>query len=550
MTYKPNDEQRAVITSKAPVVVVLGGAGTGKTVTAVAAAREHLQQAEEKLTVLRAAATREGRRARLPARERALFLSFSRTAVAQIIDRAGDVIGNLGPRLEVSTFDGFAWRVICSFGSHHGYPAPQTVLSKANSLVEGAPVGLTYDELIPAANRLMALPRVRDHYSSRYGIVICDEFQDTDPQEWDFLQQIAPSARRILLGDVNQCIYTFKPGVDAAARIDEAMTLPGAMEIRLPPVSYRDLSGMLPAAAEAARRRDFNDPAIQAAAAAGRLSVTPFEDEAGHDQVVAIARLARRRSDTVSVFTHTNSATTDLSDALTAAGLGHEQVGFTEAYGEALSAQLAMVQFALGRDAQVLRSLAVYVTATHSRTRVPPLARQMLAPQSNPVLLRALQRLAGDLRAAGGDQPDLGRLATVIAQAYSRIGTHRGQETWIQAARQTRNTLRRAGEGFCVEAISEELFRMRDETLVGSQTVRRFPIQVMNLHQTKGREADTTILLLGSDEFYGYEDEPYPNGSKLLYVVMTRARKHAHIVVPRQTHPLWEPLVTALEQSV
>lgn len=91
---------------------------------------------------------------------------------------------------------------------------------------------------------------------------------------------------------------------------------------------------------------------------------------------------------------------------------------------------------------------------------------------------------------------------------------------------------------------------MRDETLVGSQIVRRFPIQVMNLHQTKGREADTTILLLGPDEFYGYEDEPYPNGSKLLYVVMSRARKHAHIVVPRRTHPLWEPLVTALQQPV
>ncbi|WP_329522175.1 UvrD-helicase domain-containing protein [Spirillospora sp. NBC_01491] len=550
MTYKPNDEQRTVITSQAPVVVVLGGAGTGKTVTAVAAAREHLQQSDEKLTVLRAAAAREGRRARLPARERALFLSFSRTAVTQIIDRAGDVIGNLGPRLEVSTFDGFAWRIICSFGPHHGYPAPQTVQSKANSLVEGAPAGLTYDELIPAANRLMALPKVRDHYSSRYGIVICDEFQDTDPQEWNFLQQIAPSARRILLGDVNQCIYTFKPGVDAAARIDEAMALPGATEIRLLPTSYRDPSGMLPAAAEAARLRDFSDPAIQAAAATGRLSVIPFEDEAGHDQVVAITRRARHRGDTVSVFTHTNSATTDLSDALTTAGLAHEQVGFTEAYGEALSAQLAMVQFALRQDAQVLRSLAVYVTATQSRTRVPPLAQQMLAPQNNPLLLRALQRLSDDLRATGGDQPDLDRLATVIAQAYSRIGTHRGQETWVQAARQTRNTLRRASENFRMGAISDELLRMRDETLVGSQIVRRFPIQVMNLHQTKGREADTTILLLGPDEFYGYEDEPYPNGSKLLYVVMSRARKHAHIVVPRRTHPLWEPLVTALQQPV
>ena len=69
----------------------------------------------------------------------------------------------------------------------------------------------------------------------------------------------------------------------------------------------------------------------------------------------------------------------------------------------------------------------------------------------------------------------------------------------------------------------------------------------MNLHQTKGREADKTILLLGSDEYHGSEAEPFPNGSRLLYVVMTRARQQAHIVVPHVAHPLWLPLVTACE---
>ncbi|MFI5690060.1 ATP-binding domain-containing protein [Streptomyces sp. NPDC051636] len=71
----------------------------------------------------------------------------------------------------------------------------------------------------------------------------------------------------------------------------------------------------------------------------------------------------------------------------------------------------------------------------------------------------------------------------------------------------------------------------------------------MNLHQAKGREADTTILLLGNNEFHSSEAEPYPTGSKLLYVVMTRARKKAHLVVPDLVHGLWEPLVTALRQE-
>ncbi|WP_254642995.1 UvrD-helicase domain-containing protein [Streptomyces sp. BV333] len=492
----------------------------------------------------RRAAARHGVRTRLPAPERALFLSFSRTAVAQIIDRAAAVIGPFRPRLEVSTFHGFAWRVIRSFGPHHGYPPPQTVLSKATSLVAGAPPGLTYDELIPAATGLLAIPKVQAHYRGRYGIVICDEFQDTDASEWDFLQLIAPPARRILLGDANQCIYTFKKGVDATTRIGTAMALPGAVEVPLPPASFRDPSGMLPAAAEAARRRDFDDPAIRAASDAGRLSITRIEDEIGHRHVLELARQARSQGDTVSIFTHTNAATTELSDALTADGLAHEQVGFTEAYGEALPAQLAMVQFALGdSSAPVLRSLAVYVSATQGGNKMPPLARQMLNPSDNPVLNRAFRRLAKDLRAAAG-HPD--QLANVVENAYRRIGTHRGQETWIQAAKLTRTTLRSLGDELDIEAATDRLLRARDEILVGSHTTRRFPIQVMNLHQTKGREADTTILLLGSEEFYGYEGEPFPNGSKLLYVVMTRARKHAHLVVPEQSHPLWAPLVAAL----
>jgi len=65
---------------------------------------------------------------------------------------------------------------------------------------------------------------------------------------------------------------------------------------------------------------------------------------------------------------------------------------------------------------------------------------------------------------------------------------------------------------------------------------------------TKGREVDATVLLLQSDEFHGYEAEPYPTGSRLLYVYLTRARERAHIVVPdtiRDLHGHWLPLINA-----
>ncbi|WP_219014062.1 UvrD-helicase domain-containing protein [Streptomyces sp. NEAU-sy36] len=381
-------------------------------------------------------------------------------------------------------------------------------------------------------------------------LVICDEFQDTDATEWAFLQQIAPAARRILLGDVNQSIYegSFKPGVNPAARIADAMALPGARRIGLQAASYRDPSGVLPAAAEAARQRRFTDPALREAAQQGRLAVTRITDDTGYAQVIELARAARQKKHTVSIFTHTNIATTSLSDALNAAGLVHEQVGFPEAHAEALSAQLALIQFALGQeDDQVRRTLAVFITASLRNKQLSPLASQVLQG-TNPELERALGQLAEDLRSAGhGPSADIDHLAELITGAYARIGTFRGQEAWLQAAPTTRRALRLLKQDQSITAVAEELHRARDETLVGDSRPRPRPVQVMNLHQTKGREADTTILLLADDEYYGPEGEPFPNGSRLLYVVMTRARHQAHLVVPANSHPLWAPLIAALE---
>jgi ATP-dependent DNA helicase UvrD/PcrA len=49
-------------------------------------------------------------------------------------------------------------------------------------------------------------------------------------------------------------------------------------------------------------------------------------------------------------------------------------------------------------------------------------------------------------------------------------------------------------------------------------------VQLINLHQTKGPEADAIVILYGDDDSHGYDDEPFVEGSRLLYVILTRAR--------------------------
>lgn len=542
MTYSPVGTQRDVITATALVAVVIGGAGTGKTTTAAAAAAAHLRTADVTRDQQRRTMIAEGNITPLPARARTLFLSFSRTAAAQVIDRAAGVVGPLLDRIDVVTFDGFAWRVINDFGAGYGFPPPLRILSEAERKVPGASPGMRYADLIPTALTILENPAVANHYAQRYSLVICDEFQDTDDEEWQFLRTIAPHARRILLGDVNQCIYADMKKIDPDARIAGALALPGAVRIDLPAASHRDPSGVLPAAADAARLRRFDDGAVIHAVTAGRLLVTRVSHSTEDSRIVELVQGERAIGHTVSVFTHSNAATTELSDALTASGVHHEQVGLSEAYGEALNAQVAMLRYAL-EGTPGRRALAVFVASNYRGDA--PLVQQIMAG-SNPGLERALLAVTQELQAAATTR-DFERLADVIAGAYAKLGTHRGQRTWTEAGRRTRAALRLLTRGEPLSAVEEDLDRARHRALLGDSGLRPHPVQVMNLHQTKGREADATLLLLQPGEYHGNERPPYPKLSRLLYVVLTRARERAHIAVPDDIHPLWRPLVDACE---
>ncbi len=182
--------------------------------------------------------------------------------------------------VDVVTFHGLAWRILNNFGRFYGHPHPVRVQSAAEAGLSVAFPGITYNDLVPAAIALLQVPTIADYYERRYGTVICDrrygtvicdEFQDTSEAEWEFIQTVAPASQRILLGDPNQCIYAGMKSIDPHVRVAEAAALPGAVYLNLPALSYRDPSGVLPAAALAAMERRFDDPAIAHAISTGRI---------------------------------------------------------------------------------------------------------------------------------------------------------------------------------------------------------------------------------------------------------------------------------------
>ena len=339
MTYQPTLAQQPVIDADDPVLLVLGGAGTGKTSTAAAAVRTCLEH--------RSLEAANGLRAQP---SRALFLSFSRAAVAQILDRTAGILGTCKDQVEITTYHAFAWSLIERFGSAVGLPNP--VLATEAEVKLFQPAGaIRYKDMVPLAHRLCRVPAIAAHLRSRWSLVVCDEFQDTDDSQFRLLTAIRGDARLLLLADPNQCIYASLPDAVGVGpeRLASALALPGARQISLPEVSHRDPTGVLPAAAAAIRVRNFSHDAVTVALASGRLQVRAGLDPA-HEAatVAAVIRDLRAEGHTVGVFSHHTDTTATLSDRLQQSGVDHEIVGLPESVTAALDAQHAMLAFAGG----------------------------------------------------------------------------------------------------------------------------------------------------------------------------------------------------------
>lgn len=542
MTYKPGEEQQEIIDAADPVLLVCGGAGTGKTTTAAAAVRAHLERVNQN----RVAASRD----RWLPDARALFLSFSRSSVAQILDRTAEILGPYQHRVETTTFHAFAWRLLSRWGAVIGLADPE-ILTDAEAKLFRKDDAVRYQDMMPRALHLCGVPAVRDHLQARWSIIVSDEFQDTDHLQFELLTTIRGGARLLLLGDPNQCIYSTLPDVVDVGpeRLDAAMALPGARRLDLPDVSHRDPSNVLPAAAAAIRRREFRHEAVTAALDSGRLQVRaglPLAEEA--DVVAEVVQSLREESHSVGVFSHHVDATTGLSDQLTERGIDHEIVGLPECLTAALEAQQAMVRFAAGADdwELVRQRLAVFVSSSVRGRKAPDLAEMFWGRLSMPDALdRRLTELRDALLA-----DDIGQAVEHAATAHTTLGLTRGESHWHNAAELLqplagRYLRRHPDPAEAIEHLAAGIAKHRTGMLTHSVGEPAAAVQLMGLYQTKGREADATIVVLRSNDFYGNERrEPFDTGSKLLYVVLSRARhKTVVLLFGDQPQPLVAPLI-------
>lgn len=221
MTEIQLDERREAILSSTGHIVIEGGPGCGKTTIAL-------------LKAARCCAD-------LKPEQRILFLSFSRAAVRQVTDRMRTTLGSAERKtLEVRTFHSFFLDLIRSHGRLLTGQQARFITPEREAILraefEGDDVRwnaekhrlateeslYVFDTLAPAlADLLERSSDLRKLYSSRYPVVVVDEFQDTSTDQWRVVQALSTTSTIICLADPDQRIYDHIEGVDEH-RLEEA----------------------------------------------------------------------------------------------------------------------------------------------------------------------------------------------------------------------------------------------------------------------------------------------------------------------------------------
>ena len=204
MSWTPTDEQHAVLAANDDLLII-GGAGSGKTTVALEKARRFASENE------------------LDPDHRVLFLSFSNTAVRRIQEAAGLTLTyRERQKIAVTTFHSFCHEVLGSHWRLAGLGAPFELLAPGAVAVmksrisndenlESAVLALEkegpvcFERYAPLVVALFdRVGTLHTAYACAYPLVIVDEYQDTADDEHELVRRLARHGQLICCGDQSE----------------------------------------------------------------------------------------------------------------------------------------------------------------------------------------------------------------------------------------------------------------------------------------------------------------------------------------------------------
>lgn len=554
-------DQRKRILNEEGHMLVVGGPGSGKTTIALLKARR---------CVLR----------RLNPAQKVLFLSFSNSAIRRILESAGQILADdIAERVDIKTYHSFAWEILTS----HGYltscrrrlkiiPAQDAAvraagLNKEEWLEEQGRLyvqeGLvTYDQFAPRAAELLTRSAVaRACFSGAYPLILVDEFQDTDEDQWALVRALSNESEIIGLGDSEQRIYEWRPGVSETRLEDfgqvlECARFDFANENNRSPAT--GIAGFARSLLSPGSEQDLPDEIVRLSFKPGRMSVQL------HLAVRRAFREAKNRSGKdqpkIAVAARSKRLVRQVSDALS------EGITINGRAYKALAHDVLIEQHQILLAGRVIANIISNTEVSSSDRIAEALDRvaDMLRSAANKTNIEASDRLRKWAeRCRSGKVPST-KCVTAIAEVMARLDEDglAGSPTqdWISVRRRLERAkatelnkvaelaryLRLLRRGSAIEQaliglwVSQGNYQgaeaaleqaILQDQLVDAQR-ESATVSVMNMHQLKGREYDAVVLVEDQYNTFMAQDRtpPHADTRRLLQVSLTRARHYVTIL--------------------
>ena len=451
----------------------------------------------------------------------------------------------------------------------------------------------SYQRLLQAANamdfgdlilRLVELFRthegVRRKYQSRFEHVLVDEFQDTNPVQYELLRLIAPpGSNLVVVGDDDQSIYRWR-GADVDNIINFPNDYPGTQVVKLEQ-NYRSDQTILEAAhAVISRNRRRMGKKLWSARAKGEplcLLVNRDERGEGHDIAARIHQLRRdgiADYDQMAVFYRTNAQSRVLEEALRLARVPYTLVSGRSFYERAEikdAASYLRLMVNPKSDADVLRVIntpargigdtTVERLTANATAEGYSLYEALELPQRVESLnagairkLTAFRELVDRLRVLGAEATDAASSVEQMLQATGMVAAYSAEGTDEALARaENLRELIGAAQEFDLqlaqrpppgpESLQEpapplQAF-LEQISLVGDadEEVGEGRAALMTLHAAKGLEFDVVFIAGMEDGVFPHNrslgvdagEEEMAEERRLCYVGFTRARRRLFV---------------------
>lgn len=204
---------------------------------------------------------------------------------------------------------------------------------------------LDFDDIImTTVNLLQAFPDVAEHYRRRFRHVLVDEYQDTNHAQYTLVRELVgtgtdetPPAELCVVGDADQSIYAFR-GATIRNILQFEEDYPSARTILLEQ-NYRSTQTILSAANAVIERNENRRPKNLWTDAGAGTEITGYVADTEHDEAQFVADEIDRLTDAddaragdVAVFYRTNAQSRVFEEVFIRVGLPYKVVGGVRFY--------------------------------------------------------------------------------------------------------------------------------------------------------------------------------------------------------------------------